>query len=90
LETERNVKLTAAEIANLWTSYQNDTMAICVIQYFLQHVEDEEIRSVLEYALHLSQQHIKEVTKTFNNESLPIPHGFKEKDVNLAAPRLYS
>jgi hypothetical protein len=34
-ETPHNVRLTTPEIANLWSQYQNDTMAICVFKYFL-------------------------------------------------------
>jgi hypothetical protein len=28
-----NTRLTAAEIANLWSQYQNDTLAVCVNSY---------------------------------------------------------
>jgi hypothetical protein len=30
METKENVKLTSGEMANLWASYLNDTMALCV------------------------------------------------------------
>lgn len=90
LETSHNSKLDSAEIANLWTSYMNDTMATCVIQYFLQHVEDTEIKALLEYALHLSKQHIQTISQIFTDENIAIPYGFNEADVNLKAPRLYS
>jgi hypothetical protein len=90
METERQVKLSTAEMANLWTSYMNDSMAIYVITHFLKHVEYHEIRCVLDYALHLSNQHIETVTALLNEESFPTPHGFTEKDVDLSAPRLYS
>ncbi|WP_315907046.1 DUF3231 family protein, partial [Priestia koreensis] len=36
--------LTASELSLLWTSYLNDSMATCGISFFLEHVEDEEIR----------------------------------------------
>jgi hypothetical protein len=35
MKNVENVKLTSAEMANLWISYQNDTMAICVTKHFL-------------------------------------------------------
>jgi hypothetical protein len=28
-QTEHQIKLTSAEIANLWSSYQNDSLAVC-------------------------------------------------------------
>ena len=34
LKSEHIIKLTSAEIANLWTSYINDTLAICILDDF--------------------------------------------------------
>ncbi|ALX47513.1 DUF3231 family protein [Lentibacillus amyloliquefaciens] len=90
METEHSVELTSAEISNLWTSYQNDSMAICGLKYFLQHIDNENIRSVLEYALQISQQHVQSVTEIFQQEGYPVPQGFTDHDVNLDAPRLFS
>ncbi|GAB4072701.1 hypothetical protein GCM10028778_04460 [Barrientosiimonas marina] len=87
---EHQPKLTASEISNLWTSYQNDSMAICGIKYFLANIEDPDIRSVLEYALAISEQHVQRVKAIFQSENYPIPVGFTEHDVNLNAPRLFS
>lgn len=74
----------------MWTTYVNDTMAICGIKYFLQHVEDIEIKEVLEFALHLSEQHVETIKRLFIEEKYPVPQGFTEQDVNLSAPRLFS
>lgn len=89
-EIPHNVRLTAPEIANLWTQFQNDTMAICVYTYMLKIVEDASIRPILEYALTLAEGHVAKIKEYFKNEKFPIPHGFTEEDVNLAAPRLFS
>jgi hypothetical protein len=88
MENSGNIKLTSAEMASLWISYQNDTMSICVMKHFLCHIDDEEIREVLEYALHLSEQHIKTVTEFMKKEDFPIPHGFTENDVNLRGKQI--
>lgn len=88
--SEHITELTASEIAQLWISYQNDSMAICGIHYFLQHVENDDIRSILEYAMEISGKHVEQVTHFFNNENYPVPQGFTEHDVNLDAPRLFS
>lgn len=37
-------------------------MSICTIGCFLNQVEDQEIRSVLEFALALSQAHVQKVS----------------------------
>lgn len=91
MKTAHNVQLTSAEIANLWTSYQQDSMLICVIGTFLSHVEDKEIQSVLKYVLKLSQEHIPKLKSFYNEEQIVIPDGFSaEADVNQTAPRLFT
>lgn len=83
------LKLTSAEVANLWTSYQADSMTICVIKYFLVNISDEQIRLLLDEALTMSEEHIKKITQLFADENYPVPQGFTDKDVNLQAPRLF-
>jgi hypothetical protein len=83
-------ELTASEISNLWTSYQNDTMAKCAILHFIANCDDEEILSVLKYALSISELHIEKVTKIFEEEGYPIPKGYTDEDLNLEAPRLFT
>ncbi|WP_099157730.1 DUF3231 family protein [Virgibacillus ndiopensis] len=87
---EQQTELTASEISSLWTSYQNDTMLICGLRYFLKHVNNEDVQSILGQMLSISEQHKKKLTQIFNNENYPVPQGFLEKDVNLDAPRLFS
>ncbi|MBP1990022.1 DUF3231 family protein [Paenibacillus eucommiae] len=90
-ETAHNLKLTSAEIANIWTNYQNDTMAICTLSSFLQHVDDPDIRSVVELSLKQSRMHIEKLEAFFTKDHLPIPVGFSEKyDLNIEAPRLFT
>ena len=90
LETENNVELTATEIADLWTAYQTDSMEICGIKFLLIHIDNDDIREILEYALKLSERHVQELTEVFKKENYPVPRGFTEHDVNLDAPRLYT
>ncbi len=89
-KTDHNVRLTSAEIANLWGAYMGNTMAICILGYFVHHVEDRQIKEVLEYALSLSEKHVKAISEIMKHEKFPIPAGFTEADVHLDAPRLYS
>ncbi|MDQ1912810.1 DUF3231 family protein [Paenibacillus sp. GD4] len=89
-QTEHNIRLTSSEIAQLWSGYMGDSMSRCVLSYFMKLVEDEEIRQAVQYALHLSEQHLQTITTIFENERFPIPHGFTDKDVNVGARRLFS
>lgn len=82
--------LTAAEVSALWLQYLGDSMAICVYKYFLNIVEDKEIKPILENALQLAQGHITKITEFLKSANFQIPLGFTENDVNVNAPRLFS
>jgi hypothetical protein len=82
--------LTSSEIATTWSAYMNDSMAKCILGYFLNTVEDEEIQSVIQLAYDIAATHVEKLTKLFQDEQLPIPSGFSSEDVNLNAPRLYT
>jgi len=66
------------------------SMSECVLQYYMRHVEDREIKEVLAFALSLSQKHVKVITDIMKHEKFPIPVGFTEADLHAEAPRLYS
>ncbi|WP_019414540.1 DUF3231 family protein [Paenisporosarcina sp. TG20] len=91
MKTKHNIELTSAEIASLWTSYQQDSLSICTIEFFLLNIKDREISTILKHALKLSQAHIQKLEAFFQKEEYPIPHGFSlEEDVNLESPRLFA
>ncbi|MCL6574491.1 MAG: DUF3231 family protein, partial [Bacillus sp. (in: Bacteria)] len=91
MQTNHHIQLTSAEIANIWTSYQQESLTVCTVGFFLLNVEDQEVGSVLKYALRLSQAHIQKLKSFFNEEEIPVPDGFSmEADVNKKAPRLFS
>lgn len=88
--SKANVKITSAEVSNLWVSYINSTMMVCGIKYFAAKAEDDEIRSVLEDALELSARHVQQAAAFFREENYPVPKGFNDEDVDVNVPRLYS
>ena len=89
-ETPHHIRLTAPEIANIWSQYQNDSMAICMYKYMINIVEDVSIRPILECSLRLAEGQIMIIRDFLIQEKFPITHGFTEDDVDLSAPRLYS
>src|SRR4051794_31082514 len=91
MENEIRVKITSAELAQLWAQFMNDSGSACTLAFFLEKAEDPEIKSVIEYALQLSKTHIQKLTVFFNEENYAVPYGFKvEEDVDLSAPKLFS
>lgn len=85
-----HIKLTAAELSYLWSTYLADSMSVCVLKYFLENIEDEDIKTLTTHALDLSQQHLEFIRGIFLDEEIQLPQGFTEQDVNLKAKRLFS
>ncbi|PLT27908.1 DUF3231 family protein [Peribacillus deserti] len=83
-------KLTMSELGNLWSQYMNDTMAVCVLRYFLSNVQDEKIKEILAFALGLSELHINKIKQFLSDDEYSIPVGFTDEDVNPSAPPLFS
>ncbi|WHY02535.1 DUF3231 family protein [Neobacillus sp. DY30] len=90
MKTNNPIRLTAPEIASLWTQYIFETMSICFFRYALEHIEDHEVKSIYQTSLELSKKHVKKITEFMSKENYPIPLGFTEEDdVNIHAPRLF-
>jgi hypothetical protein len=90
LEDKTKIPLTAAEMSALWMQYINDTLAVCMNRYFLENVEDEEIRPIIDWTLKVSKENISIMQELFKRDEFPIPIGFTEQDVDPQAPKLFS
>lgn len=82
-------KLTSAEIGKLWATYMGNSMSSCILQYFSQNIEDEEIKTLLENAMSLCKEFMQTTKELLEMEDFPIPKAFGKEDVNLGAPRLF-
>lgn len=90
METEHNPRLNSGELSQLWIGYMQDSLTVCSMKHFLQVVEDDNIRPVIQQCLDISQSHIPKLTALFDSDDRPVPIGFTEQDVDLQAPRLFS
>ena len=52
-------KLTSAEMGKLWVTYMGNSMSQYVLRYYLQHVEDQDIKKILVHALNLTESMYK-------------------------------
>nr|WP_291636855.1 DUF3231 family protein [Clostridium sp.] len=75
--------LIASEITGLWKSYMIATTVGTITKYYLNHVENEEIRSILQQSLDLSNEHIQDLTNFFNEEELTIQDRVNGSDINI-------
>ena len=90
MQDKTKIDLTSTEVAGLWNTYMNDTMAICTLKHFLNTLKDEEIRHILQRTLDISNGHVQVIRDKFNQDGFPIPKGFNEDDVDMNAPKLYT
>ena len=87
--TGENIRLSSSEIAGLWETYMQESMAYCILIHLAQHLKDEEIKPLVEKSLELAKSHIKQIETIFNEEKFPIPDAFSDEDVDLTAPPLF-
>ncbi len=85
-----NVPLNVSEMGSLWNTYMQYSMFVCVLKHFHQTAEDFEIRPLVEEALQICSVRLNQVSDILRREGLPIPQGFKDDDVDLNAPKLFS
>ncbi|RDU38892.1 hypothetical protein DRW41_04870 [Neobacillus piezotolerans] len=88
-ELSESQPLSSVEMGKLWATYTGNSMSIQILSYFLEHCEDEHIRTLLENGLSLSKDFLQRIEAFFNEADFPLPIGFTEEDVNPGAPRLY-
>lgn len=87
---EKKVRLTSSEIGALWTGYMNDSMSKVVLGFMLKHIDDPDIKPVVQHAYDLSSTHLEKLESIFESEQYAIPNGFTEQDVNMNAPWLFT
>ncbi|MDF2530469.1 MAG: putative sugar isomerase [Clostridia bacterium] len=87
---KHNISLTTPEISSLWKTYIQQTATLCVVNHFMQHVQDSEIKPLLEEQANFLKNFIKKAKTIFNEENFPIPKGFTQEDQNLSAPALFT
>ena len=92
METQPNhlPKLTSSEISSLWSTYINSSLSQRIMNHFLKHVEDDDIRRIIELCYNISLNNIEYIKRLFSVEKIPIPIAFTDEDVYLNAPRLYT
>jgi len=85
-----NVRLTASEIAQIWTTYMNYSMLTCVFRYFYEIAQEKEIKDLIKESLDRCEKRVIFSRDTIAQDNLSIPIGFTDRDVNIKAPALFS
>ncbi|MCR2806354.1 DUF3231 family protein [Paenibacillus soyae] len=83
------MKMSAAELGALWTTYHKKTMILRILDYFIEKADDskaKELMSELQEKLH---EKVITIKTMFKNEGAATPIGFTEEDVHLNVPKLW-
>jgi len=80
----------ASEIGHLWTSYSVECMSVCFLKYYVAKSKDPDIHTVLQRALDVSNQRLKNMEDIYNSIQHPIPEAYGERDVDVNAKQLFS
>ncbi|MFB3161440.1 DUF3231 family protein [Neobacillus sp. 179-J 1A1 HS] len=81
--------ISASEVGTLWLTYQEKTLIMRILEYFIKKADDDESRNILGGLWQELHYYILEIEKIFKQQGVAIPAGFKKEDVNLEAPKLF-
>ncbi|HAY20787.1 MAG TPA: hypothetical protein DCY27_01165 [Desulfobacterales bacterium] len=85
-----NACITGSEVACLWTTFEQYTLWNCIFGYLERTVQDPAAKEIISDLMPVINYRVRFAADVFQREGIPIPLGFTEQDVNLAAPQLYS
>lgn len=83
-------RITGGEVACLWMTFEQYTLWNCLFRHFERTVQDPATRRIISDLLPVIDYRVRFAADIFQKEGIPIPMGFTQQDVNLAAPQLYS
>ncbi|MCM3540603.1 DUF3231 family protein [Priestia endophytica] len=87
MSSSQHPPITSTELATLWMTYQEKTMILRFLDYFLKYNENEQ--QLLQLHYDRAVKSLDFIKTVFQAEGAAIPTGFTEDDVNTEAPKLY-
>ncbi|EWG12836.1 DUF3231 family protein [Cytobacillus firmus] len=81
--------LSVSEIGTLWQTYQEKTLIMRFLEYFIEKSDEQEARNILGGLWQELNFYVKEMEELFSDQGMVKPVGFTSADVNLEAPKLY-
>lgn len=81
--------ITSSELGTLWLTYQQKTMILRMLEYFIEKADDEKAKDIMTNLYGEINPYIGKITETLQNEGAVIPIGFTAEDVKKEVPKLY-
>ncbi|MBP3951114.1 DUF3231 family protein [Bacillus suaedae] len=82
--------ITSSELGTLWLTYQQKTMILRMLEYFIEKADDEKAKDIMTNLYGEIDLYIGKITEIFKDEGAVIPVGFSAQDVNKDVPKLYA
>src|SRR5699024_12321742 len=82
--------ITSSELGILWITYQEKTMVIKMLEYFIAKSDDDKSYKIMVDLYKKLNNYEEKVIEIFEDEGAVISLGYMSKDVNTEAPKLYN
>ncbi|MFZ3589841.1 DUF3231 family protein [Bacillus sp. DJP31] len=81
--------ITSSELGVLWLTYQEKTMILRMLEYFIEKADDEKAKKIMTDLYSEIDTYVGKIKTIFEMEGAVIPVGFTPQDVNKDVPKLY-
>jgi hypothetical protein len=81
--------LTSSELGTLWLTYQQKTMILRMLEYFIEKADDDKAKKIMTDLSSQVDSYVKKIAGIFEAEGAVVPVGFTTEDVNKDVPKLY-
>ncbi|MCM3405960.1 DUF3231 family protein [Cytobacillus oceanisediminis] len=81
--------ISASEVGTLWLTYNEKTLILRMLDYFIEKSDDQQERNILGGLWQELNYYVLKMEGIFKKQGMVKPAGFTTADVNLEAPKLY-
>ncbi|MCM3670707.1 DUF3231 family protein [Mesobacillus maritimus] len=81
--------ISSSEVGTLWLTYEEKTMIMRMLEYFIEKADDKEARNIMGGLWQELNFYVLKMEKLFEDQGMVKPFGYTSGDVNLEAPKLF-
>ncbi|WP_404332279.1 DUF3231 family protein [Mesobacillus maritimus] len=81
--------ITSSELGTLWLTYQEKTMILRLLEYFIAKADDEKAKGIMTNLHEELEIYVGKIVQIYEEEGAVIPVGYTAQDVNKDVPKLY-
>lgn len=81
--------ITSSELGILWLTYQQKTMILRMLEYFIEKADDEKAKNIMTDLYREIDLYVGKIAETLQHEGAVLPVGYTAQDVNKEVPKLY-